>query len=35
MPIYTVWWFKLVTDIVLNWYADLSQNAPINVVLEI
>ena len=29
MPIYAVWWFKLVTNIVLNWYADLSQNAPI------
>ena len=29
MPIYAVWWFKLVTNVVLNWYADLSQNAPI------
>ena len=25
MPIYAVWWFKLVANIVLNWYADLSQ----------
>ena len=29
MPIYSVWWFKLVTNVIINWYADLSQNAPI------
>ena len=29
MPIYAVWWSKSVANIVLNWYADLSQNAPI------
>ena len=29
MPIYAVWWLKLVKNVALNWYADLSQNAPI------
>ena len=33
-PIYAVWWFKLVTNVVLNWYADLSQNAPKSFVLK-
>ena len=33
-PIYAVWWFKLVTNVVLNWYADLSQNALKSFVLK-
>ena len=33
-PIYAVWWFKLVINVVLNWCPDLSQNAPKSFVLK-